>query len=237
MNYLSTLFLSLFVTMPLIPVLIRVAGKIHAMDMPDERKVHDHPIPRIGGIAMVIGTFVPALLWVTPGSFFTAYAVGTGIIVAFGLMDDLKSLPYSAKFVGQIAAALVVVIWGGVRIENLGNLLPDGYILPGWIAVTLAVVVIVGVTNAVNLADGLDGLAGGISLISFCCIAYLAHLEENPAIALLCTSLIGVTFGFLRYNTYPATLFMGDTGSQFLGFSLAVTSIGLTQGGTSLSPL
>ena len=110
-------------------------------------------------------------------------------------------------------------------------------LLPGWIAIALTIVLIVGVTNAINLADGLDGLAGGICLLSFCCIGYLAFLGENTVITLISLSLIGAIFGFLRFNTYPASLFMGDTGSQFLGFSLVTVSVALTQETTALSPV
>ncbi|OPY74843.1 MAG: putative undecaprenyl-phosphate N-acetylglucosaminyl 1-phosphate transferase [Syntrophorhabdus sp. PtaU1.Bin058] len=237
MIYLSTLLLSLFITISLIPVLIRLAGRLRAIDIPDARKVHEHPVPRTGGLAMAIGTFVSAFLWAKAGTFFNAYAIGAGIIVLFGIIDDLKGLSYRAKFAGQLAAALVAVFYGGVMIDNLGSLVPEGVLLPPWVAMPLTVVAIVGVTNAINLADGLDGLAGGISLLSFCCIGYLAHLEENTLIAFLSVSLIGAIFGFLRFNTYPASLFMGDTGSQFLGFSLITMSISLTQGTTPLSPI
>ncbi|MBA4417635.1 MAG: undecaprenyl/decaprenyl-phosphate alpha-N-acetylglucosaminyl 1-phosphate transferase [Syntrophus sp. (in: bacteria)] len=237
MIYSSTLLLSLFVTMPLILVFIRIARRFGAMDIPGERKIHSHPIPRIGGIALVIGTFASTLLWATPSPFFKAYAAGVAIIVFFGLIDDLKDLSYIVKLVGQCAASFVIVFYGEVKIDNLGAILPEGYLLPAWIAVPFTVIVIVGITNAINLADGLDGLAGGISLLSFCCIGYLAYIQDNAVISLLSLSLIGSIFGFLRFNTYPATLFMGDTGSQFLGFSLAAMSLELTQRDTALSPV
>lgn len=237
MIYLSTLLLSLFITISLIPVFIRLAGRMHAIDMPAPRKVHKHPIPRMGGLAIAVGAFAPAFLWAQRGTFFNAYAIGAGIIVLFGMVDDLKGLNYRIKFIGQFTAALVAVLYGGIRIENLGALVPEGMLLPAWVAIPLTVVVIVGVTNAINLADGLDGLAGGICLLSFCCIGYIAYLCGNALLALIAVSLIGAIFGFLRFNTYPASLFMGDSGSQFLGFSLAAISISLTQGNLALSPV
>ena len=109
--------------------------------------------------------------------------------------------------------------------------------MPGYIAIPFTVLIIVGVTNAINLSDGLDGLAGGMSLLIFCCIAYLAHLEGESTIVLVSACLAGAIFGFLRFNTYPATIFMGDSGSQFLGFSAVVLSLMITQGRTPLSPL
>jgi UDP-GlcNAc:undecaprenyl-phosphate GlcNAc-1-phosphate transferase len=122
-------------------------------------------------------------------------------------------------------------------VRTLGALLPDGALLPAWVAVPLTVVAIIGVTNAINLADGLDGLAGGISLLSFCCIGYLAYLEGDISVGLAALAFIGAIFGFLRFNTHPATIFMGDTGSQLLGFAAITLSLALTQRQTALSPL
>jgi UDP-GlcNAc:undecaprenyl-phosphate GlcNAc-1-phosphate transferase len=237
MIYLSTLLLALFVTISLIPFFTKIAEKTKALDVPDERKVHTIPVPRVGGLAMAIGVFVAMFLWKDESGFLKAYIVGSAIVVFFGIIDDLKGLNYKIKFSSQIAAALVIVLYGGLKVTHLGMLLPDNVLLPGWIAIPFTTVLIVGVTNAVNLADGLDGLAGGICLLSFCCIGYLAFLDENTIITLISLSLIGAIFGFIRFNTYPASLFMGDTGSQFLGFSLVTVSVALTQGPTALSPV
>ena len=211
--------------------------RIHAIDVPDERKVHTEPIPRIGGIAIAAGVFVSMITWTSQDVFLRAYAVGAAIIVFFGAVDDLKGLDYKVKFSGQILAALVVVFWGGLKVAHLGTLLPDNALVPPSVSIPLTVLIIVGITNAVNLADGLDGLAGGICLLSFCCIGYLAFLTDDTSLALLSLSLVGALFAFLRFNTHPASLFMGDTGSQFLGFSLVTTSLALTQGDTALSPV
>jgi UDP-GlcNAc:undecaprenyl-phosphate GlcNAc-1-phosphate transferase len=162
--------------------------------------------------------------------------LASGVIVAFGFLDDLKNLGFRSKFIAQISAAVIVVVYGGVKIKTLGSLLPAGWLLPELIAVPLTVFVIVGVTNAINLADGLDGLAGGISLLSFLCIVYLGCKAGNPEIALIAAAMAGAIFGFLRFNTYPATVFMGDAGSQFLGFLAVSLAIGLTQE-TFYSPL
>lgn len=237
MTFISVLILSLFLTVVLTPIFTRLAVKANAYDMPDARKVHQLPVPRIGGFAMAVGTFIPILIWSPLGTSVRAYLIGAAIIVIFGLIDDLKGLDFKIKFAGQIAAALVAVLYGGVKIISLGSLLPYDMVLANWIAIILTVVAIVGVTNAINLADGLDGLAGGISLLSFLCIGYLAVMERDINIAITSLALMGAIFGFLRFNTYPATLFMGDTGSQLLGFSAAFLSISLTQGNTALSPL
>ena len=114
---------------------------------------------------------------------------------------------------------------------------PGRVLLSNWIAVPLTLIVIVGVTNAINLSDGLDGLAGGITLLSFCCVAYLAYQAEHPVIGVLAVAVAGAIFGFLRFNTYPAILFMGDAGSQLLGFLAVTLSVKLTQVSAPLSPL
>jgi len=116
-------------------------------------------------------------------------------------------------------------------------LAPDDFLLPGWVSIPLTLLAIVGVTNAINLADGLDGLAGGICLLIFTCIGYLAYIEGDTVNGLVALALVGAIFGFLRYNTFPATVFMGDTGSQLLGFSAVTLSLDLTQGNTALSPV
>ncbi len=237
MIFLTTLLLSVLITIALIPVLRALAGRMHLVDNPGERKVHAHPIPRIGGIAMAIGAFVPVLYWNHDDAFVRAYLAGAAILVAFGIVDDCRDLRARWKLLGQLAAALVVIFVGGIKIRTLGALLPDGFVLPFWISIPLTVVAIVGVTNAINLADGLDGLAGGICLLIFCCIGYLAWLEEDIAIGLVALALAGSIYGFLRFNTHPATVFMGDTGSQLLGFSAVTLSLGLTQGDTALSPV
>ena len=237
MVFLSTLLFSVFITIALTPIFTRVALRVHLIDVPSERKVHGLPVPKSGGIAMAIGALVPILLWTHTEDFVGWYLIGGGIIFVSGLIDDLRGLGPKTKFAAQILAALIVIFPGMVRIENLGMLLPDGLLLPDWIAIPLTLVTIVGVTNAINLSDGLDGLAGGITLLSFCCIGFLAYLMGDTVIALLSVALAGAIFGFLRFNTYPASIFMGDTGSQFLGFSAIIFSLKLTQGETALSPL
>lgn len=233
----SALLFSVFITIVLIPIFSRLAIRFGAVDLPEPRKIHTRPVPRIGGAAIALGVYIPVLFWATADNFVNAYLAGGGILIAFGLVDDLKGLNYKWKFLGQLLAALVIVFYGGIRITSLGNLLLEGAQLADWFAVALTLVVIVGVTNAINLADGLDGLAGGISLLGFCSIAYFAYLVEGDAVFLLSLALAGAIFGFLRFNTYPASVFMGDTGSQLLGFSAIAFAVKITQEHTSLSPV
>lgn len=237
MIYFSTILISILVTTALIPVFTALALRLQLVDVPSKRKVHQVPVPRCGGLAMAIGAVLPILFWLHRDSFVRAFTAGAGVLVLFGFMDDLKELGPKTKFFGQIIAALIVMFFDGVRIRSLGMLAPDGFIIPEWAAIPLTIVVIVGVTNAINLADGLDGLAGGVSLLIFCCIGYLAYGDGNSMICLVSLAMIGSIFGFLRYNTFPATVFMGDTGSQLLGFSAISMALTLTQGKTALSPL
>ena len=201
MSYLSILLLSLFLTIALVPLSTWLAERLRVYDIPDQRKVHAQPIPRTGGLAMALGALIPVASLVPMDDLVRSYLIGVGIIVIFGVLDDLRELSYRPKFFGQVAAALIVILYGGVKITSLGMLLPDDLLLHNWVAVPLTLLVIVGVINAINLADGLDGLAGGICLLSFCCIGYLGYQAELFSIALLSTALIGTIFGFLRFNT------------------------------------
>lgn len=234
--YLFTVFiLSLFLTIGLIPVFKSLAIRINLVDEPDERKVHVLPMPRSGGISMAIGAIVPILLWVPMDHFVRAVYIGCALIVAFGVLDDMKNLKYIHKFLAQIVGALVVILYGGVRIEALGNLVPSSFILPFFISVVLTLVFIVGVTNAINLSDGLDGLAGGLSMMSFVAIGFFAYRCDNMSIAVMSLAVVGAILGFLRYNTHPAVVFMGDAGSQMLGFLCVVFVLVLTQSNTPYS--
>jgi UDP-GlcNAc:undecaprenyl-phosphate GlcNAc-1-phosphate transferase len=235
-----TLFFSFlvatFVTMVLIPPLVRLAEWLHAADIPSERKVHKLPMPRLGGLAMATGAVLPLVMWASLERQVVGFLCGVAIILLFGVWDDIRRLDYRIKFLGQMVAVLVVILYGGVVIRYLpfGGLDP----LPSYIAIPLTAFALVGVTNAINLADGLDGLAGGITLLSLAAMAVLAYLTPDAGFVLLATvSVIGSILGFLRYNTYPAQIFMGDGGSQFLGFCAGVLAVMLTQdANTALSP-
>src|SRR3989337_2963484 len=135
MLYLSTILLSAFITVSLIPVMTGVAARFQLVDLPNHRKVHTLPVPRIGGLAMAIGVLIPIGIWARGDDFAKAYLAGAGTLVIFGLLDDMKGLGYMAKFTGQLFAALVVVFYGGVRINSLGTLLPGAVQLTEWVAI------------------------------------------------------------------------------------------------------
>lgn len=217
---------SLVICMALIPPLMSSAGRLNVLDMPGGRKLHPVPIARVGGIAFACGAFAAILLWAPKEEGVPAYLLGGLTILLFGVWDDRVGLSFKMKFLGQLAAAAVVVWAGGLRVGGL-PFLPEA-VLPEWAAVPLTILALLGVTNAINLADGLDGLAGGLAVLSFSGMAYLAYLSGDTVVMFMMVPILGGLLGFLRFNTYPAKIFMGDGGSQFLGFFLGVSAILLT---------
>ncbi len=231
----TTILLSLFITIGLMSFFKALAVKAQIVDIPNERKVHDRPIPRIGGISMAAGIVVPVAFFGTMDRFEVALLVGSVILVVFGLLDDKYGLSPAVKLAGQVAAAAVVIFHGKLVIHCLGDLLPDTWLLPDWVAIPLTFLAVVGVTNAINLSDGLDGLAGGIAMLGFIFIAYLAYQSGHGDLALIAAAVVGAIFGFLRFNTYPASVFMGDAGSQLLGFLGVSLALAITQDHTAFN--
>jgi len=236
MTLASTFFISLFITLAFLPIFKSMAQKSRIMDIPDKRKVHSRPIPKIGGLAMALGFCISILIWLPADRFVVAALAGMAVLVAEGFIDDLVCLGYRTKFAAQIVAALTVILYGGIRVTILDPLFDPGSEWAFIVSVPLTLVVIVGITNAMNLADGLDGLAGGIALVVFLCICALSYESGDDVILIMSLSMLGTLFGFLCFNTYPALIFMGDAGSQFIGFVTIVLSLRLTQGEGSLSP-
>ena len=226
MLYLFAFIVSLVISMLLVPPLIRLAPLIGAIDLPDARKVHAQAIPRIGGIAMIIGVMVPVLFWLPLDQKHLALLTAFSVLLFFGIWDDRSDLHYRIKFLGQFLAVLIVVLGADVVVRNMPFLESP---LPDYIAIPFTIFALVGITNAINLSDGLDGLAGGTTLLSFCMIAFIGFQSGNPELVILCMAVAGAIMGFLRHNTYPARIFMGDTGSQFLGFSAGVLVVILSQ--------
>ncbi len=218
--------IAVFMTMVLIQPLMRLAERLQIVDIPDGRKVHTVAIPRIGGVAMVVGAMLPVAMWLMPQPHIAGILAGVAIILFFGVWDDRKNLDYRLKFLGQILAILIVVVYGGITIKYVPFW---NAALPDYVAIPFTVFALLGITNAINLADGLDGLAGGTTLLSLGMIAILAYMVDGAQVVLIAVSVMGSILGFLRYNTYPARIFMGDGGSQFLGFSVGILVIMLTQ--------
>lgn len=212
------------------PVVKVLAGKFGAIDVPkDSRRMHDHPIPRMGGLAIFFGFLAAVLVFVPLDAEKQGMLLGSVIIVVLGVLDDKYALPAKPKFLVQIVAALIAVMAGN-RIEVLSNpniFSSNQWWELGWLSYPVTVIWIVAITNAVNLIDGLDGLACGVSTISaatMLIIALQVRVSELD-VAVMMAALVGACIGFLPYNFNPAKIFMGDTGSTFLGYIIATVSV------------
>lgn len=227
---------ALVLSLLLTPAVKAFAFKVGAIDKPNHRKVHTKIMPRLGGLAIYVA-FVGGFLLLSPfipEGLLNAYdmrliqslLVGGTIIIIIGALDDRFDLPARVKLVGQIAAACVVVFGFGIKIDLLN--IPFGEAMQpiaAWISIPLTIFWIVGVTNAINLIDGLDGLAAGVSGIAISTILVMAIVMGFEPVILLSTLLLGGIIGFLVFNFHPAKIFMGDSGALFLGFSLATLSM------------
>jgi len=228
--YLSSALLALVVT----PVVIWLARKLNAVNRPDVRTVHSKPIPRIGGVAIFVSaTALVLCVLLLPNVVGQRFRIikpqlvvllsAATFIFAVGLIDDLKGLRASIKFLAELAAALIIYAIG-IRIKSVA--VADWLTIDfGWFSLPLTLLWIVGITNAVNLSDGLDGLAAGISAIACGVIAILAIQGGQVIMAVLMLALLGSLSGFLVFNFNPAKIFMGDCGSLFLGFTIASASV------------
>ncbi|MES1196425.1 MAG: MraY family glycosyltransferase, partial [Steroidobacter sp.] len=227
MQILFASLLAMGMTVMLIPILMQHAGRLGVLDHPGGRKVHASPIPRVGGIAMAAGMLGALLMWGNHSHQLQVYCLALTVLLVFGVMDDRMTLSPKWKLLGQVMAALIIMFPGKINIGSVHHI--ASYDLPVWLSMPLTLLFIVGVTNAINLADGLDGLAGGTTLLCFTGLALLAFTGGSDVVAFSSVITIGAVLGFLRYNTHPARVFMGDAGSQLLGFSAAVLSLILTQ--------
>jgi UDP-GlcNAc:undecaprenyl-phosphate GlcNAc-1-phosphate transferase len=222
-----TIFLvAMFTAIVLIPPLTYVYQKLDIVDLPSARKVHSKPIPRVGGVAIVIATVIPIIGWMQLDAPVIGMLAGIAVLFALGVLDDAKNLSYKIKFLVQIISISLIFTYGFVDLQLSHFVVNE--LLPKIVLLIAYFVFILGVTNAINLSDGLDGLAGGEALLSFSIIGVLAYESNNITIILIVLAIVGAVFGFLRFNTYPAKIFMGDTGSLFLGFILGLLSVALT---------
>ncbi|MFS0638714.1 MraY family glycosyltransferase [Mesobacillus foraminis] len=219
-----TLILCFVCSILITPMIKKLAFRLGATDKPNNRKVHEKIMPRMGGLVIYI-SFMLGILIMNPASqYHLAIILGSVIIVATGILDDIFELSAKVKLFNQIAAALVVVLWGGVQVNFIN--LPFGGVLEfGVLAVPITIIWIVGVTNAINLIDGLDGLAAGVSSIALISISGMAIVMGDVYVMTIGFILLVSTLGFLFYNFYPAKIFMGDTGALFLGYMIAVLSL------------
>ncbi|MDD9148040.1 MULTISPECIES: glycosyltransferase family 4 protein [unclassified Sporolactobacillus] len=207
----------------LTPLVKKLAIRAGATDVPNARKVHKKIMPRMGGLAIYLAFLIGmAILW--PASSYTVpLLAGSVIIILTGILDDLYSLTPRVKLVAHFLAALVIVE-GGITVTYI-NLPFNGVLYLHWLSIPLTILWIMGITNAINLIDGLDGLAAGVSSIVLMTIAGLALTENDLFVFTVSAVLLGSTLGFLPYNFHPAKIFMGDTGSYFLGYVISVLAL------------
>ena len=215
--------LAMFVSYVLTPYIKKLAFKIGAVDRPDNRKVHKKIMPRLGGLAIYIAFMIGCVASMEITWDIFGILLGGTLIVALGVADDVYQLPAKVKLLGQIAAACVLVIFD-IRIEWVNNPL-GGYFYLDMLSIPFTIFWVISFTNVVNLIDGLDGLAAGVSAIASLTVILVAVQMGYFHIAILTAALAGAIIGFIRYNFNPATIFMGDTGSMFIGYMLAAISV------------
>jgi len=212
---------SLVLTMLLMPAVMKLALAVGAIDVPDERKLHDTNIPCLGGLAFAIAFGVSCLIFLPLDSILSGFLIGLMIITITGLADDIWHIRPALKFAGEIIASLVFILYGGTELRGFGDLIGIGPLNTGIFAVPITVFCMIGVMNALNLVDGLDGLAGGLSAIACLFLGYFSLQSGQWLNLALSVALLGCLLGFLYFNFYPAKIFMGDTGSLVLGYILS----------------
>ena len=241
-----TFAIACVVALVVTPLVRSVGHRYGWLDQPEERKVHEVPIPRLGGVAMAVG-FAVAIAVASVASpvldpfglgrisYVPAILAGVGILVGVGLFDDIRGMRAMAKLGLQVGAAALA--WAlGLRIETLS--FATATVDLGILSLPLTVAWIVGVINAINLIDGLDGLAAGVSLTVLGAFGLIAAADRMDPILPIIAATAGAAAGFLAYNLHPASIIMGDTGAMFLGFVVAAVGISLTQDGAGpVSPL
>ena len=218
-------FTSFLFVMLVTPFIIRVANHVGALDIPNKRKVHTVPIPRLGGVGIFLGFLLGYMIYGTPSAIMNSVLIGSFIIVLTGVVDDIKPLDAKTKFIGQLIASLIIVFYGHLLINDLSafniNIDFDWYI-----SYPITIFFILGCINCMNLIDGLDGLSSGLSAIYFLTIGIIACFKGNIGLDLVITFvMLGSVLGFLVHNFHPATIFAGDSGSMFMGFIIAVVAL------------
>ena len=225
MEVLWGFLLALAVVLVLTPGVGRIGRVLGIVDEPGERRrLHVHPVPRLGGIALFLGLLLPALAFLDLSDARRGILLGAAVAVTVGLVDDFRGLAWWGKLGGQLAAAGVAVGFG-VVIDRFTFPFLGIHVLPDWVGVPATLVWIVALMNMFNFLDGLDGLAAGIAAISGATFAVIALSLGKPGAAVMSAIVAGACFGFLRHNFYPARIFMGDSGALLLGFVLATVAV------------
>jgi UDP-GlcNAc:undecaprenyl-phosphate GlcNAc-1-phosphate transferase len=212
------------VVMLLTPAVGGMARMLGAVDTPGGRRLNVLPVPRLGGLALFLGIFVPSLAFLPLGRETRGLLLGAAIAVTVGAIDDFRGLRWWEKLGGQVLAAAVPT-WFGIWVDRFTFPFIGIHTVPGWLGVPLTIVWIVAIMNMVNFLDGLDGLAAGVAAIAGLTFAVIALSLAKPDAAIMSAIVFGACVGFLRHNFYPARIFMGDSGALLLGFVLAALSV------------
>ena len=224
LNILYSFLSALFISYIAIPKLIQFAQKLKLLDAAGDRSSHQVSTPFFGGIAIFTGVICSLLFWADNFENIQYSLVSILIVFIVGLIDDLRAITAFKKLIGQILATLVLILLGDLQIDNMHGVLGI-YELPIWASVSFTIFVVIVIINGFNLIDGIDGLAGGLGLISSFCFGVIALLMNQIDIALISFTLMGALLGFLKYNIFPARIFMGDTGSLVVGMILSILAI------------
>ena len=208
----------------IVPFIKRIAIHVGALDLPNERKVHKGPMPRLGGLAIFLGFLFGYMIFGEPSSTMNSILIASFIIVLTGAIDDIRPLKASVKFISQLAAASVIAIYGKLLIQDI--IVFGIYFDFGFLSYIVTIFFILGCINCINLIDGLDGLAAGISAIYFATIGIISIIMGKMGLDFLLTFImLGSVLGFLIHNFNPASIFAGDSGSMFMGFMIAIIAL------------
>lgn len=208
----------------MIPFVKKIAFHVGALDIPNERKVHTKPMPRLGGLGIYSGFLLGYMIFGEQTPIMNSILIGSFVLLVTGIIDDIKPLKASVKLIGQVMAALIVVFYGGLLLRDVSFF--GIYMDFKFWAYPITILFILGCINCMNLIDGLDGLAGGISSIFFLTIGIIAYFQGRIGLSVVITFImLGSTLGFLVHNFHPAKIFMGDSGSMFLGFMISVITL------------
>lgn len=224
----TTIFLMMFIpfifVVCVIPFVKKIAYHVGALDIPDKRKVHTVPMPRLGGLGIYGGFLLGYMIFGEHTAIMNSILIGSFVLIITGMVDDIKPMNPKPKFFCQFIAALIAVVYGGLLLRDVSFF--GIYINFGILSYPITILFILGCINCMNLIDGLDGLAAGISSIFFLTIGIIASFQGRYGLSVVLTFImLGSTMGFLIHNFNPATIFMGDSGSMFLGFIMSVITL------------
>lgn len=223
MNYLA-LVGAFIASILLTPLVKKLAYRVGAVDRPNYRKVHAKIMPRLGGLAIFLAFLIGVLIYRPENEAIIPIIIASFVIILTGVLDDMLEISAKAKFLGQTIAAAIVIFFGDIQISTI-NLPFDGVLDFGYLSIPLTLIWIVGITNAINLIDGLDGLAAGVSTTALLTLAAMAFIMNDSFVVMMALILAFSAMGFLFYNFHPAKIFMGDTGALFLGFIISVLAL------------